>query len=117
MLEEQVQQLEKENADKEAKMKKLINQKKEMEGLWRKSEKQLRLQTEEAEKAKEEAKKAKSNMQECLDQFSLVVTTKMLEDMAAPLGEGLFLDGESVEAMMTNAELVIKTYCEEVMRK
>ena len=36
--------------------------------------------------------------------------------MAAPSGEGLFLDGESVEAMMTNAELVIKTYCEEVMK-
>ena len=42
-LEEQVQQLEKESADKEAKITKLINQKKEMEGLWRKSEKQLRL--------------------------------------------------------------------------
>ena len=38
-LEEQVQQLEKQSVDKEAKITRLVNQKKELESLWRKSEK------------------------------------------------------------------------------
>ena len=47
-------------ADKEAKIKKLINHKREMKGMWRKSEKQLRIET-------EEAKKVKTKMEKCLD--------------------------------------------------
>ena len=39
----------------------------------------------------------------------------MLEDMATPSKEGLYLDGESVEAMVTNVEEVIRAYYDKVV--
>ena len=39
----------------------------------------------------------------------------MLESMATPLEDGLYLDGESVETMVTNDEEVIRAYCDEVV--
>ena len=52
----------------------------------------------------------------CMKQFSTVVTLEMLESMAAPPKEGLYLDAKSVEMMVTSTEQIIRAYYEVVTK-
>ena len=121
-LEAEVEQL-RSNADiKDKRIKELEDQAEELDASLREKEqmltekeKQLKISEERLTDKEKQLEMSKERTKVCIDNFGHVVTTEIISRMKEAKEEGVYMNIESLEALLDDCDVVVRAYCKEVL--